>query len=253
MAVDRPRRSPVRRPVSAGHNNRRRAFERRLGYSFNDSGLLDRALTHPSAVSGRGAAGQLDAYQRLEFLGDRVLGLIIADMLMDAFPTADEGDLHRRHASLVRKETCASVGAELGLGEALRLGDSEEVSGGRSKETILGDACESVIGAVYQDGGLEPARAVIDRYWRERMAVSHQSPRDAKSTLQEWAQALGLPVPLYEVTTETGPKHAPHFIIRVDLEGLASEDGEGPSKREAEQEAATEMLVSQGVWAAPAK
>jgi ribonuclease-3 len=236
--------------VTTPVRHHRDELERRLGHRFADAGLLDRALTHPSAVSDRGAAGQLDSYQRLEFLGDRVLGLVMADLLMTAFPHADEGELHRRHAGLVRKETCAEVGAELGLGGALRLGDGEENSGGREKVTILGDVCEAVIGAVYVDGGLNPARALIERYWQSRVAGPGRPPRDAKSTLQEWAQAQGLRVPVYRVTNESGPAHAPRFVVTAEVEGRSAAIGTGASKREAEQEAATAMLVREGVWPA---
>jgi ribonuclease-3 len=228
-------------------------LEGRLGYRFADSGLLDRALTHPSAVSDRGAAGQLDSYQRLEFLGDRVLGLVVADMLMAAFPTADEGELHRRHAGLVRKETCADVGAEIGLGDALHLGDGEENSGGREKSTILGDACEAVIGAIYLDGGLEPARVLIVRCWQPRMSGPTRPPRDAKSTLQEWAQAQGLRVPVYRVTDESGPAHAPRFVVTAEVDGKSAAVGTGASKREAEQEAAMALLIREGAWQADRK
>lgn len=224
------------------------ALEERLGYHFGDREMLLRSLTHPSAARGADPDGQLDSYQRLEFLGDRVLGLIIADMLFVAFPESDEGDLHRRHASLVRKETCADVGAELGIGEALLLGESEDSAGGRTKVTILGDACEAVIGAVYVDGGIAPARALIERLWLDRISGAHRASRDAKSTLQEWAQGRGLGLPRYRVIDESGPAHAPTFLIRVELEGYAPETGEGGSKRDAEQAAATAVLMREGIW-----
>lgn len=229
-------------------DSRLAALQQRLGHSFSDPGLLERALTHPSAVQASDPAAQLASYQRLEFLGDRVLGLVVADMLFTAFPEASEGDLHHRHASLVRKETCADVGAELGIGEALALGDSEDQSGGREKGTILGDSCEAVIGAVYIDGGLDAARALIERNWRDRITGSHRAARDAKSTLQEWAQGQGLALPHYRVVEETGPAHAPTFRIRVELEGFAPATGAGTSKRDAEQAAAAEILVREGVW-----
>ena len=248
--MDDSRRTAVQWTVTDRANQQRRHLEQRLNYRFSDPGLLDRALTHPSAVSDRGPRGQLDSYQRLEFLGDRVLGLAVADMLMAAFPAADEGELHRRHASLVRKETCAAAGLEFGLGDALHLGEGEENSGGREKGTILGDACEAVIGAVFLDGGLEAARALIERHWRRRMAGPGRSPRDAKSSLQEWAQAQGLSVPTYHVTHETGPQHAPRFAVSVELQGHAPVSGEGASKREAEQDAAAATLVREGVWTA---
>jgi ribonuclease-3 len=251
MAVDGARRQVVYAAVSqGGDDHRRRELERRLDYDFRNPEILRQALTHPSAVSDRGPAAQLESYQRLEFLGDRVLGLVVADMLGDAFPEADEGGLHRRHASLVRKETCAEVGAELGIGEALILGEGEKNSGGREKGTILGDACEAVIGAVYRDGGLEPARKLIERMWRDRMTGHSRAPRDAKSTLQEWAQGQGLSVPRYNVVGESGPQHAPRFVVRVDLDPFASATAEGSSKREAEQGAAAAVLVREGVWKA---
>lgn len=224
------------------------SLELRLGYQFQDRDLLSRALTHPSAVSSRGAEGQRASYQRLEFLGDRVLGLLVADMLFEAFPSADEGDLHRRHASLVRKETCAEIGVEIGLGDALLLDEGEAKSGGRGKETILGDACEAVIGAVYRDGGVAAAGALIARFWGDRIAGDHRPKRDPKSMLQEWAQAQGLPVPNYRLVEELGPPHAPRFLIRVDVEGRRSEAGEGSSKREAEQAAAARLLKRELVW-----
>jgi ribonuclease-3 len=223
-------------------------LERRLGYSFRNPELIERALTHPSAIADYRGDGHLDNYQRLEFLGDRVLGLVVADLLMNAFPDVDEGDLHRRHASLVRKESCAEVGVELGIGEALHLGEGEENSGGREKATILGDACEAVIGAIYLDGGLKPARKLIERCWSGRIDGAHRARRDAKSALQEWVQAKGLPVPSYRVTSEDGPPHAPRFAVEVEIEGYAPECGVGPSKRDAEREAATRLLSREGVW-----
>ncbi len=177
-----------------------------------------------------------------------MLGLVVADMLTEAYPNADEGDLHRRHASLVRKETCAEIGVELGIGEALLLDDGEANAGGRMKATILGDACEAVIGAVYRDGGLEPARDLIRRYWQKRMERDHQPRRDAKSTLQEWAQAQGRDVPRYQVVEELGPPHAPRFRISVTVEGHEPSIGEGSSKRDAEQAAAAALLVREMVW-----
>ncbi|MHA1560208.1 MAG: ribonuclease III, partial [Alphaproteobacteria bacterium] len=223
-------------------------LEQRLGYQFQDRDVLARALTHPSAVSWRGVEGHRASYQRLEFLGDRVLGLVVADMLFEAFPNADEGDLHRRHASLVRKETCAEIGAEIGLGDALLLDEGEAKSGGRGKVTILGDACEAVIGALYRDGGLTAARTLIRRFWGDRTAGDHRPKRDPKSMLQEWAQAQGLRVPDYRLVEELGPPHAPRFLIRVEVEGHKSEAGEGSSKREAEQAAAARLLKRELVW-----
>lgn len=248
--MDHPRGQDFRRAVSGGSAEAREELQARIGHRFLDSDILIRALTHPSAAYAAGVASQLGSYQRLEFLGDRVLGLVVADMLTVAFPEADEGALHRRHASLVRKETCAAVGSELGIGEALVLDDGEENSGGRAKTTILGDACEALIGAIYRDGGLAPARAMIERYWEPRMLDADKPRRDAKSTLQEWAQARGVSLPEYKVAGETGPQHAPRFAVRVEVDNLDPAVGEGNSKREAEQAAATAMLIREGVWKA---
>lgn len=226
----------------------RATLEARLDYTFTDHALFERALTHPSAITSSDPAAQRQSYQRLEFLGDRVLGLVVAEMLFAEFRDADEGDLHRRHASLVRKETCAEIGAELGIGDALALGEGEENSGGRGKATILGDACESVIGAIFIDGGLDAARQLIKRLWRDRMIGAHREGRDAKSTLQEWSQGRSLGLPTYRVEDESGPAHAPQFRVRVAIDGLDDAIGEGPSKREAEQAAASAVLFREGVW-----
>lgn len=250
MALDAQRRPHFRRPVTDIQPHRFSGLERSLGYQFQDKDLLLRALTHPSAVPARAGEGQRASYQRLEFLGDRVLGLVVAGMLFDAFPNADEGDLHRRLASLVRKETCAEIGSEIGLGEALLLDEGEARSGGRGRVTILGDACEAVIGALYRDGGLAAAEVMIMRFWEPRIVADHRPNRDPKSMLQEWVQAQGLPVPNYRLVEELGPPHAPRFLIRVDVEGYRSEAGEGSSKREAEQAAATRFLKREQLWRA---
>src|SRR5262245_19048891 len=152
----------------------------RIGYSFADEALLERALTHISALSGKSRSG---SYQRLEFLGDRVLGLVVSDMLFRAFPKADEGELSKRLADLVRKETCADVARAMALGESIRLGHSESNAGGRRRSAILADVCESLIGAVFLDGGYAAASALIERFWSERMQALERPPRDAKTTL----------------------------------------------------------------------
>ncbi len=222
------------------------AVEERIGYSFRHREGLQRALTHRSAVPGDRAAHE--SYQRHEFLGDRVLALVIADMLFSAYPRADEGDLARRLNSLVRRETCADVAMELGLGEAVRLGVGERQSGGRRKEAILGDIAEAVIAAIYLDGGLEPARAFIERHWRPRMEGLSGPLRDPKTTLQEWAQGRGLPTPAYEVLERSGPDHAPEFAVKVTIAGGPAGEGRGKSKRDAEQAAATDVLNREGLW-----
>ena len=218
--------------------------ERRIGHVFADRALLIRALTHTSAVTAAG-----DSYQRLEFLGDRVLALTVADMVHRAYPQADEGELARRLNALVKRETCAEVARELGLGAAVRLGSGEAQSGGRTKAAILADVMEAVIAAIHLDAGFEIARAFVERHWTERMASARGPLRDAKTTLQEWLQGQGLPAPLYRQVSRSGPDHDPLFAIAVDITGpVAGEIGNGRSKREAEQNAATAVLVREGLW-----
>ena len=219
------------------------AAQGRLGHLFTDRSLLETALTHPSAAEPGGAT-----YQRLEFLGDRVLGLVVAEMLLDRFPDASEGELARRLTALVRKESCAAVALELDLGPAMRLGPGEARSGGRKKAAILGDVCEAVIGALHLDGGIDVARRFIAKHWSPRMIAETGSLRDAKTTLQEWAQARGLGTPTYEIVYRSGPDHAPQFLVEVRSPGLKPASGRGGSRREAEQDAATAMLHREGAW-----
>ena len=226
----------------------RSALEERIGYKFADKALLERALTHISALSG-GPQNRAASYQRLEFLGDHVLGLVISDMLYRAFPKANEGELSRRLADLVRKETCAEVAKAMDLGPALKLGNSESHAGGRLRATILADACEGLVGAVFIDGGYEAADALIVRFWKERMLKPLRPLRDPKTMLQEWAQARGLPTPAYREVERKGPDHDPEFRVSVELPKFAPAEGLGRSKRAAEQAAATAMLTREGVKA----
>ena len=221
------------------------AVARQLGYRFNDTCILVRALTHGSALAEKNAG---ESYQRLEFLGDRVLGLVIADMLIEAFPKADEGALARRFNALVRRETCAGIARSLDLGRHILLGPGENRSGGRQKKAILGDVCEAVIGAIFRDGGFEPARAFIDRNWRDLMMVPDRPRRYAKTKLQEWAQGHGLGLPEYEVTGQDGPDHAPVFTVRVAVEGYEPAAAQGRSRRAGEQAAAAAWLTALGLW-----
>ncbi len=222
----------------------RAALEDRIGYQFADKALLERALTHISALSGGNRA---NSYQRLEFLGDHVLGLAISDMLYRAFPKGNEGELSRRLADLVRKETCADVAKIMDIGPALKLGSSENNAGGRLRITILGDACEALVGAVFLDGGYMAAEALVARFWRERMIKPLRSLRDPKTMLQEWAQARGLPTPAYQELARTGPHHKPKFSVAVSLPDRPPAEGIGNSKRAAEQAAAAAMLTRVGV------
>ena len=224
----------------------RTALEERLGYQFADKALLERALTHISALSG-GAHNRVSSYQRLEFLGDHVLGLVISDMLYRAFPNANEGELSRRLADLVRKETCAEVARAMDVGPALKLGNSESHAGGRLRATILGDACEALIGAVFLDGGYGAADELVGRFWKERMLKPLRPLRDPKTMLQEWAQARGLPTPAYRELARTGPHHDPEFRVAVALPDRPPAEGLGSSKRAAEQNAAAAMLERVGV------
>jgi ribonuclease-3 len=225
-------------------------LEARLGYRFADPELLDRALTHSSAVSPGKRIER--SYQRLEFLGDRVLGLVVADMLYRRLPKANEGELSRRLNSLVRRETCAAVARELGLGADLNLGDSEARTGGAEKEAILGDVAEAVIGAIYCDGGLGKAYEFVERMFGDQLLEGHADRADAKTTLQEWAQARGLEPPAYIQSARTGPDHAPEFTITVALGDFPPLSASGPSKKIAEHKAAEAFLIAQNVWKTPA-
>ena len=214
-----------------------KAFQARLGHQFSDAGLLVRALTHSSM-----ATPNRDDNQRLEFLGDRVLGLVMAEALLSQDQAATEGQLAPRFNALVRKEACADVAREIDLGAVLKLGRSEMLSGGRRKEALLGDAMEAVIAAVYLDAGFEAARAVVLRLWGARVGAVKEDARDAKTALQEWAQARGLPPPDYVELARTGPDHAPVFTISAQLKSGQSAEATAGSKRQAEQGAARALL-----------
>jgi ribonuclease-3 len=222
-------------------------FDDRIGYKFKDAALLEQALTHISALAG--PRNRASSYQRLEFLGDHVLGLVISDMLYGAFPKADEGELSRRLADLVRKEACADVAKVIELGAAIRLGASENNAGGRNRTAILADVCEALIGAVFIDGGYKAASEVIGRLWEQRMRTPARPLRDSKTILQEWAQARGLPTPAYREVERKGPDHNPEFRVTVELPNRPPAEGLGRSKRAAEQAAAAAMLTREGVKA----
>lgn len=213
------------------------AFQDRLGHRFADPALLIRALTHASAASEARRSNE-----RLEFLGDRVLGLVMAEALLSEDRAAAEGLIAPRFNALVRKEACAGVARQIGLGEVLRLGKSEAMSGGRRKEALLGDAMEAVIAAVYLDAGLETARERILSLWGARIDEVEEDARDAKTALQEWAQGQGDPPPSYETVGRKGPDHAPLFTVRVTLKDGRSAEADATSKRAAEQAAAQALL-----------
>ena len=221
-------------------------LQQKLEYSFADPALLERALTHSSALS---PARRIEhSYQRLEFLGDRVLGLVVADMLYQRSPKANEGDLSRTLNTLVRKETCAEIARQLDLGHYMILGDSEARSGGADKDAILGDVTEAIIGAIYLDGGLAKAHIFVTRLFSPFLADGQAGRADAKTTLQEWAQARGLEPPTYMQIARSGPDHAPEFTIAVGLEGFERIEAIGPSKKIAEHKAAERFLIARKVW-----
>lgn len=240
----RPRRS-ARRVDALGAAAELSALEAAIGHRFTDSALLLRALTHMSAPQG--APDRQAHYQRLEFLGDRVLGVAVADLIYRAFPADSEGDLSRRLGHLVRRETCAEVALAWDVGRHLRLGSAENAAGLRGKPAILADVCEALIAAVYLDAGFEAARAVVERAFGPKMTEPGRATRDAKTELQEWALGRGLPVPLYREMARSGPDHAPHFRIGAVVEGFEPVAGEGPSKRQAEQAAADAFLRLAGL------
>ena len=212
-------------------------LEARLGYTFADPKLLQLALTHIGAAKQRDAS-----YQRLEFLGDRVLGLAISAMLFPTFPQAEEGELSRRLADLVRKESCAAVAARWLVEPHIRLGAGER-SSTTLRQAILGDICESIIGAVFLDGGFAAASALVERAFGAQMRAPSRPLRDPKTMLQEWAQAKGFAMPSYRLVERSGPDHAPAFVVAVRIDGHDEASAEGPSKRIAEQAAAAAFMT----------
>jgi ribonuclease-3 len=214
-------------------------LETSLGHVFKDPALLKRALTHASASAKA-------SNERLEFLGDRVLGLVIAEKLHNLYPDAPEGALALKFNALARREACAVAADEAGLADHVILAASEAASGGRRKSAILAGVCEAVIAALYIDGGFDVARAFIERYWASAFATLNEDMRDAKTALQEWAQGRSRgprDAPVYRLVGREGPDHAPRFAVEVSLAGQGAEIGQGSSKREAEQAAASAMLA----------
>jgi len=212
------------------------SFEKELGYVFKNPTLLQQALTHPSA-SDKG-----QEFERLEFLGDRVLGLVIANWLFKEFPQDKEGDLAKRFTALVRKETLVRVAETIALDDVMVMKREKSSSQKKRLETLLADGCEALIAALYLDGGLETVYSFIHRYWQEHIQSSPHPPRDPKSVLQEWAQAQKKTHPFYVVIDSSGPAHAPCFIVEVRIQGLDPVQGEGSSKQLAEKDAAQRML-----------
>jgi ribonuclease-3 len=219
-------------------------LQEKLGYRFKDENLLAVALTHVSA--SKAADGQ--HYQRLEFLGDRVLGLTVAEYLFIHFRQSAEGELSRRLSETVRRESCAQVAQDWDIGPFIKLGAGEAHSGERRNAAILGDVCEAIIGAVFMDGGYDAAKALVERSFADILSAAGRVTRDPKSALQEWAQGNGWPAPTYDVLEQQGPDHAPMFKISVAVKDRPGASGVGPSKRMAEQAAARTLLLREGVW-----
>ena len=220
------------------------ALQARLGHSFADPVLLETALTHSSVGDG---AKQPRDNERLEFIGDRVLGLLAAEYLMAADLDAHEGDLAPRLNALVSRATCARVARRMDLGPALRLSGAETKAGGRDKDSILAGGCEAVMAALYHDGGLEAARQVFLTFWAEDFQqLTTARPKDPKTRLQEWAQGRGRPLPAYAVVGRDGPEHAPVFTVSVLVDGIATAEGRGASRQAAEKAAAETLLIREG-------
>ena len=222
-------------------------FARTIGHDFARPELLEEALTHPSAMTqerqrGRRGKAARPSYERLEFLGDRVLGLVVADLLWRRFDSEPEGHLTRRHTHLVRREALARVAGAIGLGQHLILSRAEAASGTASNPAILADACEAVIAAIYLDGGIEAASGFIRRFWDPLLTEMEGPPRDPKTALQEWAQGRGLPLPAYRLVAAAGPDHALVFTVAVSLADRDPAVATAPSKRLAEARAAAAML-----------
>ena len=216
------------------------ALEKTLGYTFTRPGLLFRALTHASAAGNPGAAGR--SYETLEFLGDRVLGLVVADLLFHRYADEDEGALASRHATLVSGKALARVAHDIGLSNYVILAPGEDDSGGRRNPALLANACEAIIAALYLDGGLAAASDFIHRHWTAPMEAQAEPPKDPKTALQEWTQAESMGLPVYREVERTGPSHAPVFEVAARVGRLAPATGRGASKRVAEQAAAAALL-----------
>ena len=248
-ADDAPRTSSAT-PVAAANPAQLTELIQLIGHAFARPELLTEALTHRSALPSRRqgarrprrAAPRL-SYERLEFLGDRVLGLVIADLLWRRFEAEPEGDLTRRLTSLVRRDALARVALGIGLDRYLQLSPAETASGGARNPGILADVLEAVIAAIYLDGGFAASAAFIERFWGPLFSEMEAPPRDPKTSLQEWAQARGLPLPLYQLVATSGPDHAPHFTVSVQVAGLAEASATASSKRAAETGAAAAALA----------
>lgn len=214
-------------------------LEQVINYIFLQKNLLNEALTHPSAGTARNTT---PSYERLEFLGDRVLGLVVAKWLFDEFPLEPEGMLARRHSNLVCRNALAQIGKHIGLDQHIKLAHGERKSGGQDKASVLSNCCEALIAALYIDGGLNAAETFIKNYWQDFMYTSDTATKDSKSQLQEWAQGRGMNAPQYFVIDQAGSQHSPIFTIEVRIDSLPHTQAQGSNKQEAAQKAAAAML-----------
>lgn len=218
------------------------ALTSRIGYRFDDQALLREAMTHPSLDPAQRGDARF-GYERLEFLGDRVLGLVFAQWLLDRYPNEHEGQIAKRFVAMVRKEALTKVAEKMGIGRFLLMSEAESEAGGRDKDAILADACEALIGAIYRDGGLDAASEFIKTQWNDMVDLHTRPPQDPKTALQEWAQSRGLPLPHYETTGRHGPDHAPSFTVTASVRGWPPASADGANKREAAKLAAQALLA----------
>lgn len=216
-------------------------FVKRLGYRFRNKALLQEALTHPSTGNTKNPDA-INNYQRLEFLGDAVLGFVIAEALFKQFPQENEGALAKRQAVLVGGEMLANIAKKIGIEKEIIMSTGEENSGGRANNSNIENAMEAIIGAIYLDGGIAAVQKMVMRHWQEAVTAMETPPREAKTQLQEWMQAQGLPAPEYKIVKEEGPSHAPVFTIEVDIEGFPCIRASATSKKKAEKKAATQVI-----------
>jgi ribonuclease-3 len=228
--------------VPKRHDTALEDLSARLGYDFSNPKLLKLALTHSSVRAGKPTQ---EDNERLEFLGDRVLGLAVAELLAERFPKAREGELARWFSNLVSAATCAEIARNWKLDDLVRM------NAGKPGTGIVGDACEAVLGAIFADAGYDAAKDVVRRFWEPQLCALELGGPTPKSVLQEWAQGRGLPLPRYVEVAKEGPEHAPHFTVEVQIDGVAPERGHGANKRTAEQAAALAMLLREGVQQAP--
>jgi len=211
-------------------------LQKKIGYNFKDPNLLKIAMTHSST-------GEQDNYERLEFLGDRVLGLVIASLLFNKFPSENEGDLAKRLASLVQGQTLADLSSRLSLGDYIFFSSAEAASGGAENDHILADVFEALIGALYIDSGYSECSKLIETHWQDVLYTMQSPPQHPKTAIQEWAQGKNLPLPSYDIISQSGPDHAPMFEVQLNIKGHPPISATGRSRAEAEKLVATDFMA----------